>query len=233
MKFEVYCDEILPDVLTSQSPSGRYMMIGSLWLPADLRIDAREGIKALKTRYGVHGEAKWRKLSPAKLPFYLGLIDLFFGYGADMRFRCIAIDRTQVNMAQLNGDAELGFYKFHYQVLHQWILDCNEYAVFCDQKPNRDQSRLSTLKTVLGHANRSSRIANVQAIPSAESSLLQLCDLLLGAAHYRLNERPEISEARKLLVERLEARLNVARLAPTSRAEVKFNVFKMRLQGGW
>ena len=36
MKFEVYCDEANPDVLTSANPRARYLMIGSLWLPEEL-----------------------------------------------------------------------------------------------------------------------------------------------------------------------------------------------------
>lgn len=41
MKFEVYCDEALPDLFTSKKPRGQYMMIGALWLPADLREELR------------------------------------------------------------------------------------------------------------------------------------------------------------------------------------------------
>jgi hypothetical protein len=52
-----------------------------------------------------------------------------------------------------------GFYKFYYQVLHHWILDNNEYTVFCDLKQNRDRSRLTTLKRVLNTANRTSVIS--------------------------------------------------------------------------
>ncbi|MDT8399424.1 MAG: hypothetical protein RQ899_12480, partial [Pseudomonadales bacterium] len=31
--------------------------------------------------------------------FYVALIDLFFAYGDNLRFRCIAVDRTQLNLA--------------------------------------------------------------------------------------------------------------------------------------
>ena len=37
MKFEVYCDESRPDLLSSQKPAAQYMVIGGLWLPADQR----------------------------------------------------------------------------------------------------------------------------------------------------------------------------------------------------
>lgn len=233
MKFEVYCDETLPDLLTSAHPNGRYLMIGSLWLPADIRETAKARIAELRSKHGVYGEIKWRKISPSKQTFYIELIDLFMSFGLDMRFRCVAVDRTEVNMGRLNGDAELGFYKFYYQAIHHWILDNNEYSIFCDLKLNRDRSRLSTLKTVLGHANRTSQIEAVQSLPSPEVVLLQLCDVLLGAASARMNERENLGAAKEVFVQHIERRLDRHRLVPTSAAERKFNIFRMRLQGGW
>ncbi|MEM0984829.1 MAG: DUF3800 domain-containing protein [Pseudomonadota bacterium] len=233
MKFEVYCDETLPDLLTSANPNGRYLMIGSLWLPVDIRKTAKARIAELRSKHDVYGEIKWRKVSPAKEAFYIELIDLFMSFGLDMRFRCVAVDRTEVNFGRLNGDAELGFYKFYYQAIHHWILDNNEYSIFCDLKLNRDRSRLSTLKTVLGHANRTSQIEAVQSLPSPEVVLLQLCDVLLGAASARMNERENLGAAKAALVQHLERRLDRDRLGPTSAAERKFNIFRMRLQGGW
>lgn len=233
MKFEVYCDETLPDLFTTAHPKGRYLMIGSLWLPNDLRDSVKARIAALRARHGVHGEIKWRKASPSKQAFYIDLIDLFMSFGLDLRFRCIAVDRTQMQVALHNGDAELGFYKFYYQVLHHWILDNNEYTVFCDLKQNRDRSRLTTLKRVLNTANRTSVITDVQSLPSPEVVLLQLCDVLLGAASARLNERQGLGPAKEAVVAHLERRLNRRRLAATGKFEEKFNIFRIQLGGGW
>lgn len=233
MKFEVYCDETLPDLLTSGKPEGRFLLIGSLWLPADVRETAKSRISELRAKHNVYGEIKWRKISPAKQAFYLDLIDLFMGFGLDMRFRCVAVDRTQVNMGRLNGDAELGFYKFYYQALHHWILDNNEYRFFCDLKQNRDRTRLTKLKTILGHANRTSDIVAVQSLPSSDVVLLQLCDVLLGAASARLNQRERVGAGKVAVLETLERRLDRFPLGPTSAAERKFNIFRIKLQGGW
>ena len=121
MKFEVYCDEAFPDLFTSKKPQAKYLMIGSLWLPADLRDEVKSKIKTLREKHSVWGEIKWTKVSPSRLGFYIELIEMFVGYGDKMRFRCIAVDQGQVNMNLHNGDHELGFYKFYYQVLHHWI----------------------------------------------------------------------------------------------------------------
>ena len=233
MKFEVYCDETLPDVLTSAHPSGRYLMIGSLWLPADLREEAKARIAELRQRHGVHGEMKWRKISPSKLDFYTALIDLFMSFGLDLRFRCIAVEHQAMNLGLHNGDAELGFYKFYYQVLHHWILDQNEYTVFCDLKQNRDRTRLQTLQRVLNYSNRTSIIRDVQSLPSSEVVLLQLSDVLLGAASARLNAREDLGAAKEAVIAHLERRLNRAKLGPTHKSEEKFNIFHIRLGGGW
>lgn len=234
MNFEVYCDEALPDLFTSQHPRGRYLMIGGLWIPEALREDAKDKIARLRARHTVWGEMKWRKISPAKVAFYLELVDLFMSYGSDMRFRCIAVDRTQVNMALHDHDGELGFYKFYYQLLHHWILDFNQYRVFCDLKTSRDRSRLAVLRRCLGYANRTSSITDIQSLPSSQVALIQLCDVLLGAASSRLNETLRPGSAKEAVVRQLEARLDLrGLLAPTGAAEKKFNVFKIRLEGGW
>ncbi len=134
MKFEVYCDEANPDVLTSANPRARHLMIGSLWLSEELRNEIKSRVGALRERHAAWGEIKWSKVSPNRRDFYVELIDLFFAYGDNLRFRCIAVDRAQLNLALHDNDGELGFYKFCYQLLHHWILDFNAHRIFCDAK---------------------------------------------------------------------------------------------------
>lgn len=164
MEFEVYCDEAHPDLFTSTAPKAQHLMIGSLWLPADLRSDIKTKIKTIREKHNAWGEIKWTKISPSKLEFYLDLVDLFVGYGNMLRFRCIAVDQQSVDMQFHGGDNELGFYKFYYQVLHHWIYDFNNYHIFCDQKSNRETNRFSELRRVLDNANLSANVKCVQAI---------------------------------------------------------------------
>lgn len=234
MRFEVYCDEALPDLFTSRHPRGRHLMIGSLWLPAEMREEAKARINELRTRHAVWGEMKWTKISPSKQAFYEELIDVFMSFGMDMRFRCIAVDHEQVDLALLENDSELGFYKFYYQLLHHWILDFNAYRIFCDLKPNRDRKRLADLKRCLSYANLSATIEDIQSLPSPEVALIQLCDVLLGAASSRLNHTLGPETAKEAVVKRLEERLNIrGEIGPTPRTEEKFNVFRIQLGGGW
>jgi hypothetical protein len=232
MKFEVYCDEAHPDIFTSASPRGQYLMIGSLWLPADLREEIKQKVAELRQRHHAWGEIKWNKVSPNRQDFYIELIDLFFSYGDNLRFRCIAVDRQQVDLTLHENDGELGFYKFYYQLLHHWIFDFNEYRIFCDAKTNRDPKRLPVLQRCLTRANLSSEIQSIQSLPSREVILIQLSDLLLGAASSRLNGTLQQGAAKTAVVRRLEDALG-HRLAPTHKGEEKFNIFQIRLKGGW
>lgn len=232
MRFEVYCDEAHPDLFTSERPRTRFLMIGSLWLPAELREEIKQKVLDLRALHQTWGEIKWSKVSPNRQAFYLELIDLFLSFGDDLRFRCIAVDRRQVNLELHENDCELGFYKFYYQLLHHWILDFNEYWIYCDAKTNRDPKRLPVLQRCLTRSNLSSVIRSIQSLPSREVVLIQLSDLLLGAVSSRLNGTSQQGVAKMAVVQRLESALG-RRLAPTPKREEKLNIFRIRLRGGW
>ena len=232
MDFEVYCDENHPELFTSTKPTAKYLMIGSLWLPADIRPDIKAKITKLRQEYNIWGEIKWNKVSPSSLNFYKALIDLFQSYGEQLRFRCIAVDAKQFKKDYCQEDSELGFYKFYYQVLHHWILDFNRYQIFCDIKTNRDLTRLNVLKQCLNNANITSEITAIQSLPSSQVVLIQLSDLLLGMASARLNDTLKPNGAKCQLVEYFEEKQN-RMIAPTYRTENKFNVFRINLKGGW
>lgn len=233
MKFEVYCDESRPDLLSSKHPQARFMIIGGLWLAAESRENMKAEIHALRDKHHIGGEFKWQKVTPSKLDFYLELIDWFIDKGNELRFRCIAVEHDKVDLFRFHeADQELGFYKFYYQMLHHWILDFNEYAIFCDYKSNRITTRLHELARCLDNANLSSNILGVQATRSNESVLLQLADVLTGAAAASLNNHANLQGAKQALVSHLEARLGRG-IGATYRSEHKFNVFVIDLQGGW
>jgi len=232
MEFNVFCDETLPDLFTTSKESDKKLLIGSLWIEAELREEIKQDIKKLRQEHNAWGEIKWSKVSASKEAFYLDLIDLFFSYGMQVRFRCIAVDPRQVNWSYHGNDKELGFYKFYFFVLDKWIKDFNEYSIFCDAKVNRDMSRLNKLHEILENSNRNSNIQRVQALPSKEVVLIQLSDLLLGAASSRINNIGHSNTAKINLLDRLEKHLG-HKIEPTNKGENKFNVFVINLGGGW
>ena len=233
MKFDVYCDESSPEAIASENSDNKFLMIGSLWLPRDKRSQFKDAIHELRNKHKVGGEFKWNRVSPSRLEFYCELIEMFFAEKDDLRFRCIAVDCDKVDLTKFHAnDQELGFYKFYYQLLHHWVLDFNEYAFYLDYKKNRQRDRLHVLRDCLDASNLSSLATAVQATESSQSVLIQLADVLTGCASRRLNNTSTKSAAKNRVLDVVEQNLG-RKIAPTTRHEHKFNVFRINLSGGW
>lgn len=207
------------------------MGIGGIWIQKDYRDTLKENIKAIKASHSISGEMKWRKISPAYLEFYKKIINYYLN-DANIRSRVIVIESSKINNIHFNqNDNELGFYKFYYQLLHHWILDYNIYEIFTDFKLIRKRLRLKVLKDVLSNLNLTSKIEQVQALPSEESIGIQLADLITGAVVSKFNNQL-LSKAKKGIITLFETHLK-RQIGPTIKGEEKLNVFKINLQGGW
>lgn len=230
MDFKVYCDESGLEALTRKE-AHLYTAIGGIWMPADFRKAFKENVSQIKLRHNIHGELKWHKISPAFADVYVDLLRYFFNT-PELRFRVIVIESKIIdNYGFNNSDAELGFYKFYYQLLHHWIFDFNKYDIFLDNKVNRNKGRLKELKKVLEVSNLTSCVNMVQALPSDQSVGIQLADVLTGLVAAKFNNQTS-SQTKKHLTELAEAELKRS-ILPTPKWEEKFNVFKINLQGGW
>ena len=223
MIFEIYCDESCQEVLTDRE-SHKYMGIGGIWIPAYKREEIKNAIFSIREKYKIFGEIKWNKVTSTYLEFYKSIVKYFID--APIRFRVIIITSAQIDNVKFNqSDAELGFYKFYYQLIHHWILDNNEYKIFLDLKTSRDRTRLKVLNQVLNCSNLTSNISQVQSLPSGESIGIQLADLLTGLTLAKFNGEIT-SDAKKELIRFSEVCLE-------RRIGLTFNVFRIKLQGGW
>ena len=231
MNFEIYCDESGLEALTEKT-AHKYMAIGGIWMPADYRVEFKNSVGAIKAKHKVQGEVKWSKISPAYFDLYKDLIDYFFSTDC-LRSRVLLVEAIKVDHVKFNNaDAELGFYKFYYQLLHHWILDFNNYEIFVDLKVNRDKGRIKTLEKKLDDANLTSDITQIQALPSNQSSGIQLADFITGLVAAKVNGEIK-SEAKINLIKHIEESYLKRQIAHTGKWEEKFNVFKINLQGGW
>ncbi len=231
MEFEIYCDECRPELFTSENKSVPYLSIGGIWIPAENRQEIKSEITKLRKEHKIWGEFKWNKVTRNALGFYGALIDVFFAKEY-LRFRTIIVDSDEVDLIRFhNSDAELGFYKFYYQLIHHWILDFNQYRIFVDQKTNRLPDRLKVLAKVLNNSNLSSEVISIQALPSREVNLIQLSDLLTGLVNSYFNQSVT-SDVKKELFNKVESKIG-HRIRPTGKSEEKFNIFQIQLQGGW
>lgn len=231
MDFEVYCDESGIEALNDSSQP-KFFTIGGIWMPRPFRPIFKDKITSIKARHGVYGEVKWNKVSGKYLDLYQDLISYFFET-PQLRFRAIVVDASLVDSNYFhNGDTELGFYKFYYQLLHHWIYDFNDYYIFLDQKVNRDKGRLKELQRLLDLSNLLSGIPQVQALPSDESVGIQLADLFTGLVRSKFNKSLS-SEAKISLISTIENKFLGNTIQPTTKREEKFNIFKINLEGGW
>jgi len=230
MKFEVYCDESCPEVLKDKN-ANKFLILGSIWLPSDYRVGLKEEIQIIKEKHNYRNEMKWNKVAPSTVEFYKEILHFFFN-SENIRFRSLLVEADKVDMVKFhNNDGELSFYKFYYQLLHHWILGFNEYSIFVDHKVNKDRNRVHELWKVLKNANLFAEIANVQALPSNESVGIQLADFLMGIVNGKFNAK--VTSAAKLEVIAETEKILGRPISQTHRAEEKFNVFKINLQGGW
>lgn len=231
MDFEVYCDESGLEALTRKD-AHIFTAIGGIWLPSEYRNNLKDGLLAIKERYNIKGELKWQKFSPIYYELYKDVIE-FFIQANFIRFRVILIEAKKVDNIHFNNeDAELGFYKFYYQLLHHWISDYNSYNIFLDLKINRNKGRLNELKKVLDRSNLTSSILQVQGLPSEQSLGIQLADVLTGMVASKFNGELK-SEAKLSLIKYFEEKCLGKQIAPSPKCEEKFNVFRINLQGGW
>lgn len=233
MNIEAYCDESQADLLASQNSSAEFLVIGSLWLEQRQREPFKAALHALRNQHRIGGEFKWSKLSPSRKAFYDDLMLWFFGTGLELRYRCIVVPRADVDLIRFHqSDAELGFYKFYYQLLHHWIDDFNSYQVFCDYKRDRKFDRLATLRDCLRSSNLTAEINDLQWVRSEESVLIQMVDVLTGAVSASLNRTCRDGTAKAAFINELESRLGRP-IAHTRSNEKKFNIFQIKLGGRW
>lgn len=232
-KVEINCDENRPDLFNSEKQYDDYLLIGGLKLLAEDRQIVKSEILKVRRKYKINTEFKWKKVSFKKLEFYKKLIDLYFNFSNRLRFRCIAVDVSKIDLERYHdNDAELGFYKFYYFLFNNWIIDDNVYRIFTDLKTNRDMNRLSSLQSCLNNSNFYSIINSVQALPSKQVDILQLTDLILGITGAKLNNSISQDTAKFELIKHFEMKLGFT-IAPTSKDTIKFNVFKISLQNKW
>ncbi len=232
MKFDIYCDECFPDLLTSSNPKADFVIIGSLWIPTECRTQFKSSVHRLRDTYNVGGEIKSRKVSPSRLDFYKNLINLYIE-SDKMRFRAIAIEASKVDVKKYHkGSSERSFYIFYYQMLHHWIRAHNTYSIFCDYQTNQNPDQLQNLQAVMTKVHPLSNFQTVQWVRSKESVLTQLTDVLTGLVSARLNKTPKKGSAKEALLLHLENKLDQT-ICPTSREVQKFNLFKINLNGGW
>jgi hypothetical protein len=217
----VYTDE-------SRLNGDRFMLIGGLWIGAGSDAGLRSRVAAWRTASNMLRELKWTKISQGKLAEYKSFADIFFAE-RNLSLHCIAIDTDLVDYeVHCDGDSELGFYKFYFQLLSHRCLRGNGYTVFVDHRNNRNPNRLVDLQRCVNawcaKKKNCQPIVDLQPRDSKSEDMLQLADVLLGAVGYCCNARNE-SPAKCGFVKHLANKIGRKLSAPTPPWERKINVW--------
>lgn len=224
MDLNIYCDES-----THLPHDGKpFMILGAVTCPVDKSREISRRIAEIKTKHGIAKdfEIKWSKSSPARLDFYLDVIDYFFD-DDDLAFRGIIAPKTGLNHAAFQQTHDDWYYKMMFYLIRNVLPSSGKAFIYLDKKDTRGGSKVERLHQVIANASydfNRSIIKRVQIVDSQHVVQVQLADLLIGAVNY-VNRELKSSTAKVRLVERVQARSGFTLTKSTLLSEKKMNLF--------
>jgi len=226
----IYCDESCHLERDHQAA----MVLGGVWCPASHRAMLGRKIKVLRQQHGVAPgiEIKWTKVSPAKLAFYLALIDLFFDEPL-LHFRGVVVpDKQLLDHGRFGQTHDEFYYKMWYLLLTRLVDYDHQFHVFLDLKDTQGRAKVAKLHDVLCNTHYDfdhQVITQIQLVRSHDVPLLQLTDLLIGGLSY-LHRGANASTGKSAVVAKIRERSKHSLLRSTLPREEKFNLLVWRAQ---
>jgi hypothetical protein len=223
----IYCDESthLPN---DDMP---FMVIGAITCPVAAAPKAFKGLFELRRNHGLppRWEMKWTKVSPAKVEFYLDVVDYFFD-SSDLNFSTVVAPKHSLNHQAFNQTHDDWYYKMMFRLVRNVLPATAPAYIYLDKKDTRGGFKVERLQQVIANDRYDfdrQQILRVQIVESHHVVLLQLADLLLGAVNYA-NRQLESSKAKQQVVERIRERSGISLTRTTLPSQQKFNVFVWR-----
>jgi hypothetical protein len=223
--FNVYCDESCH----LENDRQKAMVLGAVWCPLEKTREIAVRIREIKAKHGLSPqfEMKWVKVSPAKVQFYLDIMDYFFD-DDDLHFRAlIAPDKSRLRHEDFQQTHDEWYYKMYFDMLKIILKPDAQYRIYIDIKGTRGGDKVARLHEVLcNNVFDFSReiIQNLQIVRSYEVEIMQMTDLLVGTVSYA-NRGLTSSSAKLALVERMRKRSGYALTRTTLFREDKVNLF--------
>lgn len=212
------------------------MAIGGIWCPDNEKKQVFEGLRKIKAEHGIaaNTEIKWNKVSPAKLPYYLDLVNYFFDNSL-LHFRVIVIpDKRKLKHERFRQTHDEFYYKAYFNMLKTILDPVSRYNIYLDIKDTRGKEKVERLHEILSNSHydfNRKMIGRIQQVRSHEVELLGLADLLIGALTY-IHRGLDTSKAKLTLIERIRQRSGYTLLSSTLYRENKFNIFVWRADDG-
>jgi hypothetical protein len=192
----IYCDE-------SRQSAEQFMVLGGIVIPDDRLVAIHQTLQEYRREEHMRAELKWTKVTKKYLRKYKAFVDHFFALNTRdcAHFHSLILDSHQFNHRKFNeGDKDLGYYKFLYQLLlHSFGKQyCkNKRGEECKLVVHPDQRNskypLDRLKTTLNFSMakkfgfKSNPFVSIEAQDSKEADLAQLNDILIGAVGFHKN----------------------------------------------
>ncbi|SOD03259.1 Protein of unknown function [bacterium JGI 053] len=226
----IYCDESCHLEHDHQT----VMVLGAVVCDGTKTREIAERIREIKERHGLRRdfEAKWTKVSPAKLPFFRDLVDYFFD-DDDLGFRVLIAEKGKLRHREFGQTHDEWYYKMYFTLLKALLVPGHRFHIYLDVKDTRGAEKVARLHEILCSSiydfNRKI-IGRLQMVRSHEVEQMQLADLLIGAMSYA-NRGLDTSPAKRALVARVRQRTGYNLRSTTLLREQKFNIFRWIPQG--
>lgn len=230
---EVYVDE-------SSQNKHRYLVLGAVAVELPNTQTLIDAIMQARLPQLPNGEAKWGKVSRAKLPAYKRVVDVLFDNPDSYHFHALFVDTTQQNHQQFNdGDSETGFNKEIYQLANKvGQLYSNKYFhIYPDYRDTKNTPEELRLILCRGATKRGDKrdwpVRRCQFRDSKLTIPLQLADILIGAIAYQLNGHDKAKGANPAKVElarHVMRRAGIADITKGTARVAKFSVWPRRLR---
>ena len=199
IRYEIYADEAWTH---SSPPLLRYhCFFGGIFGSQSLlgRLET-ELIKIKQVNNLASAEVKWSALKPAKLLAYIQLIDCFFDHldSANLTYRQMFRDRSFVycdqsgNTSSEKTELDVQFMLFYQFIKHSFgiqflpVIHDVKHEILVRLDGHSSQRHKDDLERYINNLNqhwgRNDIIVKASFIDSKSSNVLQLCDVIMGAA---------------------------------------------------
>ncbi|MGI6296337.1 MAG: DUF3800 domain-containing protein [Armatimonadota bacterium] len=222
--YNIFCDESCHLENDQQS----VMVLGAVWCPTDKVSESARKLREIKHRHHLSPdfEIKWTKVSPAKLDFYLDLLDYFFD-DDDLHFRALVVsDKSKLCHRAFCQTHDSWYYKMLFEMLKVLLTPNDTFNIYLDIKDSRSADKVRMLHEVLCnnlYDFRREIIGKVQNVRSHEVQHVQLVDLLVGAVSY-LNRGLAGNSAKIAFIEKMRQRSSYSLTKTTLLREDKVNL---------
>ena len=225
-EYNIYCDESCH----LEHDDCVVMVLGALWCPKDKKQKIFDCLKEIKVRHGFSSifEIKWNKVSPAKVGFYIDLVNYFFDDN-DLHFRTLIVpDKSKLDHAFFNHTHDVFYYKMYFDLLKVIFEPDAGYNIYLDLKDTQGWYKIKKLEEILRSSSYDFShdiIRKIQEVHSREVVLIQLADLLTGAVAYA-NRDLTTNSGKLALVNKIRKRSGYTLKYTTLLREQKFNIFR-------